>query len=313
MTCTTEERAADLEEIFADGNLVFLDACADGTSREGPSFSWRTYDAETYGTIDPQVIQEELKRLQFFRGLFGNANAWTTKEVFTEKRAFLGQLGEKISYLDRNESRKRARSHGEGEGSTSEDLLKRLHDETVELCNAMKSRSIIRNDELLIEPRSYQAILQTVELIQDYFHLKHQSKGDYADRKLDNDGIPVKKGEGSRTDEKLVALGFYTSMFSRFRPVILSSDGDMHRLVNVCSHIIGSSEFFPFNADFAKAIGYNPLRLYGRWDGAVQRTLDSSDIPLSERFVVKGNGRIPIRTQVTNLLDTINSKLIWGN
>jgi hypothetical protein len=312
MAPQSNQRPADLEEIFADGNLVLLDSSAGGASNGKDTLSWTTYSSVKYRNMSPKRIREELTVTRFFMNLLDYDNACTTENVHKEKLDFLAHLGGKITHVEDITRRRSKKAPGKGRGSESERLFRELHDETFDLCRALKGRNITKRRDIYIDPLVFPSIFEAVTLVQDYLNLKKDTRIERGRIKLDHERNPIIEKSDSRSDEELVSLGFYASMFSQFKPVLFSSDGDFYKLISVCSRIFGASDFSPQNDTFVKAMGYNPVQLYGRWEGEIAHSLDASKIDLGEPYRMRGIGREPVKEKIINMFENINSKLATG-
>ena len=125
------------------------------------------------------------------------------------------------------------------------------------------------------------------------------------------------------TDEKLIALAFYISLFDKERIGILTRDTDFIALIRrsfylLCADDTENNEFF------IKGLNDNPVSVYllgasrtpqGKRERLI-KIVSTSDLQLSERFSIKGVGEEENENQkryIENLLEEVQRNLNYDH
>jgi hypothetical protein len=107
-------------------------------------------------------------------------------------------------------------------------------------------------------------------------------KRDSAYEHLERDHDTSKESD---TDEKLLAMLFYCSMFSDKRPILISKDSDFKSLLRVIPGLMGAKEFAPDNSLFELALRRNPFDYYHREEeGNLKKFISGSEVTFHNNF-----------------------------
>lgn len=256
-----------LEEL-ADHKYVFL---VDGSIRgkKSGSFLWDAYGNRKQDHIDVSLLREECSDYEEFLGLIRRSSVVTIPEVTREMQSYPELLGERIAFYNSNErdspkkarySRAKKRPSLRKHSQNISELLQELQ------CVSYQSYQESKRSELKTD-KSYELLVEMVRLLSQNIGLKQDTEYLL--------GKPSK--EDTDTDERIAAAAYWLSL-NKKRPVVLSSDGDIVRLLGVTPRLMGAGSFLPHNESFRESLENCPFEIYLRREGIIQKALDDYEV-----------------------------------
>lgn len=276
-----------LAETLSPENIVLIDCCLLGyKGHQFEGVCWETYDSKLYNHIDHRLLTEHHNHMANMMELIMLPNVWSIEEVANEFYGAIKHLGRNIRYLSGHKRPpKHKRFKREYGVEKQRDALSNVHDLFYEVYKVLKSKSIDRNKEIPFDKNKIGVLFDMVKLLESEMNLKVDS--DYIKGRRDED-----RSHLSSTDEKLVACLYYLSIYGDKKPVLLTADHDLQRLLGKISPLIGSYSFFPDNGVFRRQLRANNFRLYMEINGVYELKLDSaSDIRFDNDFMLPGLSR----------------------
>lgn len=272
------QKPVALDEILSVSNsIVLLDGSTALVGDFGKAFCREIYEKSNFSGIDMESVREELKEVKKFIYLFGEPNVWAIKERTKETKAYLHNLGKKLSSF---QWAKKRFAHNMGKGQSEEELFRELHQATFELYGLIKGKDIRKNNELSINPKTLEGIADIVKSLDKTVGLKRDT------------GYKYGKNEAPSTrdtDERMVATAIYLSVFSDKKPAIITSDGDFSRLLGVVPGIIGATNL-KNNSLFVDRFKNNPVSLYFCRKGNFSYLFSTSDLDYNHEFLIRNAG-----------------------
>lgn len=276
-----------LAEALSPENIVLIDCCLLGY--KGHQFNglcWETYDSKLYEHVDHKLLMDHYNHMANMKDIIMLPNVWSIEEVANEFYDTIRHLGGNIRYMSGHkrplEHRRFKRDY---DTEKQKKALSEVHDLFYEAYQALKSKSIDRNKEIYFDEDKVNILFNMVKLLERKMNLKVDSSYIKGLRSEDRSHI-------SNTDEKLVACLYYLSIYSGKKPVLLTADHDLQRILGKISPLIGSYSFFPDNGRFRRQLRANKFRLYMEINGVYGLQLDSdSDIRFGNDFMLPGLDR----------------------
>ncbi len=276
-----------LAEALSPENIVLIDGCILGyKNHQFNGLCWETYDSKLYEHVDHKLLVDHCDHMANMMELIMLPNVWSIEEVATEFYGTIKHLGGNIRYLSGHkrplEHRRFKRDY---DTEKQKNALSNVHKLFYEAYQALKSKSIDRNKEIYFDKGKIDVLFDMVKLLEIKMNLKVDSNYMNGIRSEDRSHI-------SNTDEKLVACLYYLSIYSDKKPILLTADHDIQRILRKISPLIGSYSFFPDNGRFRRQLRANKFRLYMEINGVYGLQLDSdSDIRFGNSFMLPGLGR----------------------
>lgn len=272
---------ARLEQALLDERNIFL---VDGSAREDTGFciGREIYDARQFQHLNQDVLAKAIRQMRKLSRVFSCPCAFTISEVTENLKKLVEIVSEKIGYnaqrarLNRN---KKAIERGE----KPEHLIRILQQAVYNAYTTAKSKEIERWQSHLgfdIDPQKLDLLFSMTTLLDEKIHLKKDTNVLYGWHDTD-------MSRASDTDEKMVAMLYYLSMFSGRKPKLLTCNTDFVRLLGVTPRLIGSDEFMPHNEQFREALHKNPIQLYLKNLGRTyELAFNSRNVEYNPLFVV---------------------------
>lgn len=264
-----EKQKFTLEEIAVDGAIILVD----GSIKAGgkPGILWDVYDANKFLGLDLKKMRNFKGDIAFFEKVIENPYVFTIEEVCDEFFGLVEGLGVKIhdclktpkvvgrrarkKYLSDNNSRER------------EETIKQMH-ERVFQCHRRLKTKVLKFGEP--EKKVYNFLLDMIKTIEPLLMLKRDTGYIIGERQRD-------RSRDSDTDERIVATLLTLSLFSEKKPIGLTSDGDISRMVAKIPRFIGAEQYLPYNESFRNAWMQNPAKIYYYSEQAFTLNADTSE------------------------------------
>ena len=255
-----------LDEIFLDGAIVYVDTSAHSLHGHNPFSIFGQAGKNTFSEINPRNVLKSCSTLNEFCRFLNYDSALVIPEVVLElnrfKKAFNGNY---MGLFSDNPN-----GHLEIKG-----LLKTFKELIVEAIEMAKDVSVSEVSDM-----RYVKLTEMVNTLSIKLNLKKQPKK--VIEILQRDYI-----NGKDTDEKMVAMAYYSSLYERTSVNVLSGDKDFESLFRETSRFLGSSHFLPYNQLFRDALSNFPIKLFYIHKYGIDLVYQSSEIRFREDFINK--------------------------
>ena len=270
----TERQRLVLANILSSNSVVFLDGCGYYNFQEnGEGFARESYRCDRKTGMKRDLVTKQLFAFSELERLLGHDCICTIPEVNEE----IGCLVEEIIpdkqdfYVNRRvESTRYADRQCIEVVDKSIERLDLLRESGERIMGIARAKDVAKCAEMDIVPYKFNALLGMIKLLGKELGLKKETS------RPDSD-----------TDERLVAHTYYASMFSHKKPLLLTGDGDIVRLVQTTPGLMAYGKFAPHNELFRQCLKGNPFLLFfndNRDCGEYVVTADSHEVEFGGSF-----------------------------
>lgn len=273
-----------LKEILGTENsIILVDGCAHA-SQQRTSIGYDIYDCIDFSHIDCELLLKCKDELSGLMDILSHSNTFTIPELTEERGKLVHILGDKIKYIHGRKSPKGKRRMEAN--CKPRELIQEVQDLAYQLFLKSRDREIQRHQEQLgitIDDMKYKKLVEMVIILSRELSLKQDTQFKYGQHDHD-------MSKESDTDEKLVAMLYYNSMFSDKKPILVSGDSDFKSLLRVTPGLIGAREFAPDNSIFEQSLKNNPFFYYHKeGEDHYKKFIDGTEINFHPRFDAKKN------------------------
>ncbi|MEM4271689.1 MAG: hypothetical protein QXD13_01205 [Candidatus Pacearchaeota archaeon] len=255
---TRPEVRVSLSEIASENNIVLVDGCGCyNFAEDRRGFCRKIYNTNKKTGIERDILACASMSISDLVNILEQGSVYTIPEVVQELRGMLEAIGSKCSFFNENTTFNRRQRRRANAVNNSRERLSALQQKAYSVIKLARSKDIrwcpdLR--EILEYEQKFDAILNMVKFLNEKIRLKRDTSVLYGEHKRD-------ASRESDTDERLVAHAYCISMLSNKKPIILTGDTDLIRLLGVTPKLMGADNFVPDNEFFRKRLGENPFWL----------------------------------------------------
>jgi hypothetical protein len=295
-------QSISLDDILKQNPIVLADNSINDL--QGADWYRRAYDHQTYAQLCDADLEEVIESLTFSHSLWSHPRIHSTEKVVDEVKAFRDLLTDKQDFLLRAEQRqgkpkrgiKRYEQNIDAHARRNQELFSKIvHLQQRVVNQAVKSQIHTINWPIVNELEAY--ITRLGEAL--------GAKKDYSVKY----GVEWTKRPDKRTDEQLVAIALYLSIFDQMPTGILTRDSDLKRLTAFSAYYLSHADT-PNAKIIERALQRNPVRVYflEAEDRAVL-DMDTSLIDLELAYV----NRYPAGDQLQTIFASTNALITPWN
>ncbi len=215
-----------IDNIIASGLPVLMDTGA----REGGRNNWyRTslYGVNDYSELNTKIMLESAERMEIFNERIQKSEIYTVPRVVEELLNFKDILTEKQHFLDRRANRIQSEQELDSEKKAQDvcgqQVLAHLNRLYSRCCNRVARK---------VFPIGNHQIFDSIErFVIDVAEKEDSKKKKYEYR---DSGRSVNYNGDLKTDEQLIACGFYSSIVNGRENFILTRDSDLKQIMIDC-------------------------------------------------------------------------------
>lgn len=252
------KKRISLQEMASKEHIVLIDACGYHNFADGrEDFCKKIYDTDNRTGLGREITYCESRSIWDLTDILEQDNVFTIPEVVNEIRGKLKSINAKCHYFKGSTKIDRRARRKLNIVNHSKERINELQHQVYSTIELAKKKDIRWCKDLTDIPKyeqKFHEVLEMIKLLDKAIGLKKDTGYFYGERERDMSGE-------SDTDERIVAHAYCISMLSSKKPIVISGDTDLIRLMGVTPRLMGAEDLMPSNELFRRRLVENPFKL----------------------------------------------------